>query len=177
MGHGQIPPEGKSEQKPNQSYVKLQELGAFLPFQETQIQLSWEKKNEGCFPSPACPFPVEQSLRGFDLTFGGGSAPLPARQGRCLQPHGDPGFMEVWDMDSREGWKAGNTSTTWHVLVHLCGRIDPLPASTCPSQPQNKHGVTPKPRGETNRQQTPAGLGLLHVTGADLCFVCCGSQA
>lgn len=76
MGHGQIPPEGKSEQKPNQSYVKLQELGAFLPFQETQVQLSWGKKNEGCcFPSPACPFPAEQSLRGFDLTLWGRLSP------------------------------------------------------------------------------------------------------
>lgn len=139
--------------------------------------LGGKKMRDAAFPPLPVPFLRSRAWGALTSPFGGGSAPLPAWQGRCLQPHGDPGFTEVWDMDSREGWKASNTSTTWHVLVHLCGRVNPLPASTCPSQPQTRHGVTPKPRGEKNRQQTPVGLGLLHVTVADLCFVCCGSQA
>lgn len=56
-------------------------------------------------------------------------------------------------------------TSTRHLLVHLCGHVDPLPASTWPGQAWSKHRVTPRPRN-TNYQQTPVGLDLLHVTVA-----------
>lgn len=80
------------------------------------------------------------------------------------------------NMDLCEGWKTDNTSTMWRLSVHPCDQVASLPASTCPSQSQSKHGVIPKPRKETDGQQMTVGLGLLHITVAHLCFVSCGKQ-
>lgn len=130
------------------------------------------KDEECCFPSSASSLPAEQSLRCFDLSSVEAHpccwlctetppASWKAQFSTCLRA------AETWIYESGERVATpGQCTISQHIHV----------ASACPSLAWSKHEFIPNPRGETNCQQTPMGLGLLHITVAHLCFVCYGSQ-
>lgn len=165
MGHGQIPPEGKSEQKPNQSYAKLQELGAFLPFQEAQIQLSWGKKMRDA-ALPPLPVPFLWSRARGALTYS-----LVEAQPRCRLGRGDASSpTETLDSRRFETWmhmRGERLATPAQCGMSQCIRVA---ASTLHLPPRGP--ASPKASMELHQNQQERQT----VNGHQWVWGCCTLQ-